>query len=207
MSKENNLKDYLTDLYDGISSKKPGASRNPQNFRAEIEAIKTGGIPWDGDYTIEGDALPEPPKVYHLTSADELPDDAVDGSVAVVEVEDEQGVLGTWVFKEMQYQDFLPKTDYYVIFRSYDYLYAAIEVYADYDNDHFEVFYSIEAGDYSEPVWGNGKWAEEPFRTITVLRTWNSDFEDWLKRVATHIAPLYTIYSRENGVWVNRGEM
>lgn len=44
MSKENNLKDYLTDLYQGIASKKPDASKNPQDFRAEIEAIETGGV-------------------------------------------------------------------------------------------------------------------------------------------------------------------
>lgn len=41
MGKNNNLKDYLTDLYEGIVSKKADASRNPQNFRAEIEAIQT----------------------------------------------------------------------------------------------------------------------------------------------------------------------
>lgn len=42
MSKQNNLKDYLTDLYQGIATKKPGASRNPQNFRSEIESIQVG---------------------------------------------------------------------------------------------------------------------------------------------------------------------
>lgn len=42
MSKQNNLKDYLTDLYEGISTKRPSASRNPQNFRAEIESIQVG---------------------------------------------------------------------------------------------------------------------------------------------------------------------
>ena len=42
MSKQNNLKDYLTDLYAGIVTKKPDASRNPQNFRAEIESIQVG---------------------------------------------------------------------------------------------------------------------------------------------------------------------
>ena len=41
MSKQNNLKDYLTDLYEGIAVKKPGASRNPQDFRSEIESITT----------------------------------------------------------------------------------------------------------------------------------------------------------------------
>lgn len=42
MSKENNLTDYLTDLADGIRLKK-GIEGNidPQNFRAEIESIKT----------------------------------------------------------------------------------------------------------------------------------------------------------------------
>ena len=42
MSKQDNLKDYLTDLYEGIVSKKPNASRNPQEFRSEIESIETG---------------------------------------------------------------------------------------------------------------------------------------------------------------------
>ena len=43
MSKENNLKDFLADLYQGIVSKKADASKNPQDFRSEIEAIETGG--------------------------------------------------------------------------------------------------------------------------------------------------------------------
>ena len=48
MSKENNLKDYLIDLYEGIASKKPDASRNPQDFRNEIEAIETTPLPGEG---------------------------------------------------------------------------------------------------------------------------------------------------------------
>lgn len=43
MAKTNNLKDFLVDLYEGISSKKPNASRNPQDFRSEIESISGGG--------------------------------------------------------------------------------------------------------------------------------------------------------------------
>lgn len=42
MSKQDNLKDFLTDLYAGIVSKKPNASRNPQDFRSEIESIELG---------------------------------------------------------------------------------------------------------------------------------------------------------------------
>ena len=57
MSKENNLKDYLTDLYQGLVSKKPNASKNPQDFRREIESIVTGtDVPeWGGGSTIEGE--------------------------------------------------------------------------------------------------------------------------------------------------------
>ena len=39
MAKNNNLKDYLVDLYEGISSRKPNASKNPQDFRNEIENL------------------------------------------------------------------------------------------------------------------------------------------------------------------------
>lgn len=55
MSKTDNLKDYLEDLYQGIVSKKPGASKNPQDFRREIESIVGGSnIPeWDGSSTVE----------------------------------------------------------------------------------------------------------------------------------------------------------
>lgn len=39
MSKEDNIRDFLADLYQGIATKKPNASKNPQNFRAEVESI------------------------------------------------------------------------------------------------------------------------------------------------------------------------
>ena len=39
MAKNNNLKDYLVDLYQGIASRKPNASKNPQDFRSEIENL------------------------------------------------------------------------------------------------------------------------------------------------------------------------
>ena len=39
MSKKNNLKDYLNDLYEGIASRKTYPSTNPQDFRSDIESI------------------------------------------------------------------------------------------------------------------------------------------------------------------------
>jgi hypothetical protein len=96
MNKTNNLRAYLRDLYEGIVSKKPDASRNPQNFRSEIEAIRTGGefyevmdeseLPNDAPdgslALVEGEPIPE---AYTVSSIDELPSNAVDGSMAIVE--------------------------------------------------------------------------------------------------------------------------
>ena len=50
VDKTNNLPAFLKDLYEGIITKKPDASKNPQNFRSEIEAIQTGETieEWDG---------------------------------------------------------------------------------------------------------------------------------------------------------------
>ena len=50
VDKTNNLPAFLKDLYEGIITKKPDASKNPQNFRAEIESI--ADVPeWDGSFT------------------------------------------------------------------------------------------------------------------------------------------------------------
>ena len=43
MPKNDNLQDFLNDLYQGIANKKPNASKNPQNFRDEIESIENSG--------------------------------------------------------------------------------------------------------------------------------------------------------------------
>lgn len=44
MAKENNLKDFLTDVADAIREKKGTTDLiNPQDFSAEIASIETGG--------------------------------------------------------------------------------------------------------------------------------------------------------------------
>lgn len=69
MSKENNLKDFLADLYVGISSRKPGASKNPQDFRKEIESIPAGGSSEGGSAECLGN---------HIIEVDELPTENID---------------------------------------------------------------------------------------------------------------------------------
>lgn len=224
MSKQNNLKDYLTDLYDGISSKKPDASRNPQNFRAEIEAIKTGGIPWDGDYTIEGEALSDPPIAYHLTSADDLPEDAPDGSLAVVE--DSDSIVGTWLFNEeipregMPTHGFKMASYYYYpvqcskkddIITNYIAL-ANFEEYgiteglwfgltAELSTNSFDILY--DTTDFDGNDYG---WQGEDERELTIIRCDDEIVANWIKSNARKLSNGYTLYVRENGKWVIKGE-
>ena len=55
MSKKDNLSDYLSDLYQGIARKRENPSRNPQDFRSEIEQIETKSPEWDGSYETSPD--------------------------------------------------------------------------------------------------------------------------------------------------------
>ena len=55
MSKKDNLSDYLSDLYQGIARKRENPSRNPQDFRREIELIETKSPEWDGSYETSPD--------------------------------------------------------------------------------------------------------------------------------------------------------
>ena len=204
MSKENNLTDFLTDLYDGISIKKPDASRNPQNFRAEIEAIKTGGIPWDGDYTIEGDALPEPPIAYHLTSVDELPADAVDGSLAVVE--NESDFLGTWVFNDTLVA--FPNGTYPMTFESNGIHYDGIGRRSGGGGAYDEIYYTGVAGSKSVYNLITGTWLDNADKTIVVKsEPTDNNGAAWIKANAkrTEAGVSTTLYSRENGKWISKG--
>jgi hypothetical protein len=111
MNKTNNLKAYLRDLYEGIESKKPDASRNPQDFRSEIEAIRTGGefyeamdeseLPQDAPdgslALVEGYSIPT---AHTLSNIGQLPANVVDGSMAIVNISSlYTHESGMWVYK------------------------------------------------------------------------------------------------------------
>lgn len=206
MSKENNLKDYLTDLYDGISSKKPDASRNPQNFRAEIEAIKTGGIPWDGDYTIEGDALPEPPKAYHLTSADDLPTDAVDGSLAVVTQKNEVTMFKKKITNFDTTIDNNPVT-ISMEFESYDpYNIGMGYTSLIFDGNVHTMTFGRGGPTVFVYSFDTSSWQHEECRLINITKMPTDEAAlAWLHENTTNTTT--TLYSRENGEWVNKGEI
>ena len=72
--KTNNLPAFLKDLYQGIVKKKPDASKNPQNFRGEIESIVTGITP-TGSLTItENGTYPVTEKAEVIVAVPEVPE-------------------------------------------------------------------------------------------------------------------------------------
>ena len=74
VDKTNNLPAFLKDLYQGIVKKKPDASKNPQNFRGEIEAIETGITP-TGSLTItENGTYPVTEKAEVIVAVPEVPE-------------------------------------------------------------------------------------------------------------------------------------
>lgn len=90
MSKRDNLSDYLSDLYQGIARKRENPSRNPQDFRSEIEQIETKSPEWDGKYEtsddtviVEGGSCPVPVLVKKTVTENnktyKASDDGADG--------------------------------------------------------------------------------------------------------------------------------
>lgn len=236
MNKTNNLRAYLRDLYEGIVSKKPDASRNPQNFRSEIEAIRTGGefyevmdaseLPLDAPdgslALVEVEVVDDVPRAYTVSSVDELPSDAVDGSMAIVESDSEW--VGVWEFKGE-------------LTRSDDIWGNAESGYSEFSlrakmQDGFEVrkmrFAETYDGIYTlqyfgemehqnldvyrtDELWGMPKgWHDESYKTLTLLKELDVEgVATWWKSnaIRTVAHKLKTFYIRENGEWVYKCEV
>ena len=199
MSKENNLKDYLADLYQGIASKKPNASKNPQNFRAEIESIQGGG------------GVCHNPHVYHLNDPDLLPD-AVDGSLAVVE---DNNLKGVWELnEELTTFDTEEPSSVFVDFycleqpdRQWSSIYCS-NTYPYFEYSDGEIDLNVyddgwcicnDIGNLPDHYLG---------RTICLTKDPTDEiFRNWLPLNGKRLSGSpYTLYSRVNGSWVPEGD-
>lgn len=333
MSKENNLKDFLTDLYAGIVIKKSDASRNPQDFRGEIEAIETS-VPWDkrfeitGEPSVEGEGggdspiigtwvfeeittflhdvdtqeeyenseywqeyplsgysivgeevrffnaiycyrvkgelegsdfdkseigfdngdimyengvfyhnsltiTKEPsaevvawirtnakeqgiPLAYHLTSVDDLPTDAVDGSLAVV---DSDSLVGEWGWNTASPLDLsmfnFPTETFteWCYINGYDRFLGEAFDYISFvnDNDGF----AVRVG--GNNLFVNGSWDDTYYKFALYTDILSSDsflqyltqdeFKTFIKTNCNRLSGGHTLYSREHGKWINKGEI
>ena len=143
---------------------------------------------------------------YTVTSVDELPSNAVDGSLAVVENDD---IIGRWVLNTTPN---LPQTevDWYFDFEFTDANGANKKVYNVYSNDGesiSELYYCLE--DDTEltaylldiPPFG---WVTLEYRYLNITSTPNAEAEAWIRANGQKTKSLYT---RENGEWVYKCEV
>ena len=227
MNKTNNLRAYLRDLYEGIVSKKPDASRNPQNFRSEIEAIRTGGelyevmdaseLPEDAPNgslaLVEGEPIPE---AYTVSSVDELPSNAVDGSMAIVEIFG-IGYSGRWKLADNPSVDGLTAEELYPLSffsngnpqmnRYIGYvtsLYGASGIFLKYYGEEYgsnNAYVSTPAGPHTTAGW------QEQYQFIDIQQeSVEEPIANWLNNNGKKIGILY-LYTRENGQWVYKCEV
>lgn len=181
--------------------------------------IKTNGVKQDK-------LLNTIPSAYQLTSADELPTDAVDGSLAVVTEEGKViGYTGTYILNDEITDLVYGVPESGVMFTVY------------WDSNNFVTYtkfgvsttgsddwgiYNLKYGDstvvYTHNPDGNygitHGWKDEAYKTIVVTEA-DQNALNWL---TAHSAlteqgepiissTIHTLYSRENGEWVNKGEI
>ncbi len=139
------------------------------------------------------------PASYTVSSVDELPSDAVDGSMAIVQYPHE--VLGTWVLNDTPAMgnfsanmDFMSNGKSFNGFSTYGSL-----VYTD-DAENPQA-YSADNG-----------WLGEGYKTLTITKIkFGDDVRpiNWLKNngVQTEAGIGQSLYSRENGEWVYKCEI
>lgn len=226
-NKTNNLKAYLRDLYEGIVSKKPDASRNPQDFRSEIEAIRTGGelyevmdaseLPEDAPNgslaLVEGEPIPE---AYTVSSVDELPSNAVDGSMAIVEGTREALANTEWMLDQYFESSGAKSEKVYPMKFSYidEYgeIYTALGVSVKDRGDYIEFSY------VHSPALGvfDDGWATdnaEEYRIITILEEPPKESAEWVMAHGikqsgdTVYITTKSLYTHENGQWVYKCEV
>lgn len=142
------------------------------------------------------------PFAYKLSSTDELPIYAPDGSSAVVETHSE--LLGWWQFND---EISLDGNSSNIHFR-FD---GASNEYTTITRDGKLVYINEDGKEVT--AYENGVWSSEFHKEIDLMGRvegeYYSQFKTWLNENATHTAPalVHTLYSRENGSWVSKGEI
>ena len=143
------------------------------------------------------------PTAYHLTNANELPTDAVDGSLAIVGNDD---ILGIWKLNEVI--NIETDIDLYFTFTACQYVnqrFSFNNIYSDggelsyYNTDTEDEFATLYDANYE-----GGRWYRDLARTITITEIDDAEAEVWIRANARKI---FTLYSRENGEWVSKGEI
>lgn len=133
---------------------------------------------------------------HHLKSFDELPTNAPNGSIAIVDTP--HPILGTWCFNSVIPN--MPYRNWTMTFECDGTTYSGLAGYGS-------ITYMTPTDD-SISVYDN-RWVDEKYKTITITKTAGIDetLVDWLTKNAARIetAISHAIYYRENGEWVYKG--
>lgn len=139
---------------------------------------------------------------YTVTSVDELPSNAVDGSLALVDTP--HPFLGTWVLNETISMPYIGITLYFTSNGTDFHSFGGYGTLS-YGND-----------DTTINAYSNGAWADEAYRTIAITAkgesasTYYDTLADWLKEngVLTEAGCyIKSLYTHENGEWVYKCEV
>lgn len=156
------------------------------------------------------------PTAYNVKSIDELPSNAVDGSMAIVESD---SIVGKWKFNETITASNLPFEDGSIYLE----LHHECDMSVDGDTVRFNHLYIDEADGqvltmeqylivleeevYAQSYYEEG-WIAEHRRYMKILEdTNNTALKNWVKANAIRISGGNSLYIHENGEWVHKGEV
>lgn len=143
---------------------------------------------------------------YTVSSVDELPSNAVDGSMAIVQ---SIGYVGDYWLNAVVEPVPNPIELEFIAYNSYygDTVFMAMEMMGTIGNGR-TLCYSFEIGDESEPVFNDdeSRWHDgDSFRNIRVLKEPTDEIaKAWL---TVNGKKLIEVYIRENGEWVYKCEV
>lgn len=194
---------------------------------ASLDAGETATLSCEGkkmasDVTVKVNSILQGATAYTVSSVDELPSNAVDGSMAIVESDSEW--LGVWEFKgeltrsddiwgnaESGYSEFSLRAKMQDGFEvrkmrfaeTYDGIYT-LQYFGEMEHQNLDVYRTDE-------LWGMPKgWLDESYKTLTLLKGLDAEgIATWWKSnaIRTVAHKLKTFYIRENGEWVYKCEI
>ncbi len=159
-----------------------------------IPIIAGNGIELEADQQVVKINATGGGSVYRASSVDELPSDATDGSIGIVELPDP--VLGTWYLNTtVQMGYFAANID----FTSNGESFTSLACYGSLSYDATTAFSSDDG------------WTGEGYRYLTITRINTADIDvvsNWLNANGEHTeAPsVYAYYVRANGAWLCMSE-
>jgi hypothetical protein len=156
------------------------------------------------------------PNAYTVSSVDELPSDAVDGSTAIVPSD---SLIGEWEWKDNQSPlDLsmlnLPTTEFMEMVEIYGYDDVLGTIFKNLafsvTNEVFTIKFDNEKLMYEDDCFDDSFCIFEFFsdiRTCDFKYLTADDFGNFIKTNCNRLSGGYSLYTRENGEWVYKCEI